>query len=124
MFLLFSHRLTDIQKEDAQKKWKVGKFVSLPDDLQQIWSEISPDISELRPVLQPIFTFLKTNVLPDDLVLVQGDFGATCQTVRFVKNLNAVPVYATTKRIVKEVDKGNAIVKESIFQHRRFRRYE
>jgi Tfp pilus assembly pilus retraction ATPase PilT len=42
MILLFSHTLTDKQKEDAKQKWQVD-FVYLPKELQRIWSDISPD---------------------------------------------------------------------------------
>ncbi len=124
MHLIFSHNLTDEQKADAIKTLGTEEFIYLPNELQQKWSNVPPDLERLNDFLSPIITYLKTNVRPNDYVLVQGDFGATYITVNFVKQLQATPIYATTKRQVIEVIEQDKIIKKSIFKHERFRKYE
>ena len=123
MILLFSHTLTPEQKEDAKKTLKVDEFLSLPENLQKLWSNVPPEIENLDEYLEPIFNYLKENLKKNDYVLVQGDFGATCKTAAFVKNLEAIAVYATTKREVIEKKENNKVVKTSIFKHIRFRKF-
>jgi len=123
MILLFSHTLTPEQKEDAQKTLKVDEFISLPENLQKLWSNVPPEIENLDNYLEPIFNYLRKNLKKGDFVLVQGDFGVTCKTAEFVKSLEAVAVYATTKREVIEKKENDKIVKISIFKHIRFRKF-
>ena len=123
MILVFSHKLTQEQKDDAIKNFGVKEFLSLPKELQNIWSNISPDIQTLEKLLEPIKEFIKNNSKKDDVVLVQGDFGAVYIMVNFVKDLELLGVYATTKREVKEYQEDGKLIKQSIFKHRRFREY-
>ncbi len=123
MFLLFSHRLTTLQEEDAKKSLKVEEFVYLPPVLQDLWSNIPPDTEDLDNYLKPIFNYLKENIQKGDYALVQGDFGATCKVASFVKELNGVAVYATTKRNSIEKNVDGKIVKTSTFEHVRFRKF-
>ena len=44
MFLLFSHNLTQIQIDDAKNNLDIEKFVSLSQDLQELWSNIPSDL--------------------------------------------------------------------------------
>lgn len=124
MLLLFSHRLSEEQIKDAKEKFDVDEFISLPNDLQNIWSNISPDINSLKEVLIPIKEFIKTESELNDIVLIQGDFGAVYSMVNFCQDLRLIPIYATTKRVVEEYLVDNKLIKESVFEHRRFRKYE
>ena len=123
MFLLFSHKLTASQEADAKKNLRVEEFVYLDEELQKVWSNVPPNLSDLKEYLKPIVEFLKSSLRSGDVVLVQGDFGATCYMARVVKELGGVAVYATTKRDVVEIKVGDKIEKKSIFEHVMFRRY-
>ncbi len=123
MFLLFSHKLNEEQRRDAKINLKVDEFVKLDDRLQNLWSNIPPDIESLNEILQPIKDFLTSTSKKGDIALIQGDFGAVHEMVCFCKGLKLIPYYATTKRIVSEEIEEGKIVKKSIFQHRRFRKY-
>lgn len=123
MMLLFSHKLSDEQIEDAKKSYNIENFIYLPKELQDLWSNIPPDIDTLERLLYPIKVFLKEQAKKDDLVLIQGDFGASFLMVKFSKTLELLPVYATTKRLAKEYIENGKNVKETIFKHRRFREY-
>jgi len=123
--LLFSHQVTETQKEELHKNWKIDEFVVLPYNLQQIWSNIPADAVSIVTLLEPIKIFLSANVEKGDLALIQGDFGAVYDMINYVKSLELTPVYATTKRIVSEYkNEEGKTVKKSIFEHRRFREYE
>jgi len=123
--LLFSHQVTETQKEELHKNWKIDEFVVLPHNLQQIWNNIPADTVSIVTLLEPIKMFLSVNVKQGDLVLIQGDFGAVYNMVEFAKSLEIITVYATTRRTVSEyTNKEGKRVKKSIFEHRRFREYE
>ncbi|MCK4441120.1 MAG: hypothetical protein KAU90_03880, partial [Sulfurovaceae bacterium] len=98
MILLFSHKITPQQIADAKSSFGVEKFIALDENLQQIWSNIPANLENLVEYLKPIRNFLIEQIEVDDVVLIQGDFGATCAMASFVKSLGGVAVYATTKR--------------------------
>ena len=124
MFLLFSHNLTQIQIDDAKNNFDIEKFVSLSQDLQELWSNIPSDLIFIKEYLLPFRNFLKKNSNFGDVVLIQGDFGAVYQMVNFANDLGLKAVYATTTRVIEEIVIDEKTVKKSIFEHRRFREYE
>jgi hypothetical protein len=123
MFLLFSHTLTQEQIKDAKKSLEIEEFVKLPQNLQELWSNIPPDIKDLNSYLEPIKEWLKEHLKSEDYALIQGDFGATCKMAKFVKEHSAKAVYATTQRNAKEKMVDGKIVKTSIFKHIMFREF-
>jgi hypothetical protein len=124
MFLLFSHKLSEVQMQTAREEFEVSEFVYLPDDLQKLWSNIDPDIGSLKDILALIKHFLQENADHDDIALIQGDFGACYIMANFCKELGVIPVYATTKRLLTEyIDESRKTIKKSTFEFRRFREY-
>ena len=123
LFLLFSHTLTTTQIEDAKSTFAIDEFVTLSDELQKLWSNVPSDLDDVSDYLEPLKAYLKENSSSDDLVLVQGDFGATYHMVSFVKSLGMRAIHATTKRDVIEKVIDDKIVKTSVFKHIRFRVY-
>lgn len=124
MFLLFSHSLTQSQIDDAKSNLGIERFVFLPEDLQLLWSDIPSDIESLKEYLSLFRNFLVENSDFEDVVLIQGDFGAVYQMINFSKDLGLKAVYATTKRVIEEEIIENQTVKKSIFEHIRFREFE
>jgi hypothetical protein len=123
MHLLFNHTLTEAQKQDARVRFGVDAFVALPEALQMLWSNIPPELESLNEHLAPVEAYVRKEVSEGDVVLVQGDFGATCRMVGLVGSLGATAVYATTKRQIQEVREGDKITKRSVFEHVRFRKF-
>ena len=128
MFLVFSHKLTNEQIEDAQNNWHIDNFVYMPNDLQKVWSNINPkwDSKELLSyVIFPIFRWIKKEAEEGiDVVLIQGDVGTSCILAQLVHRSNLTPVYATTEREVVEVTaEDGSVIKRSIFKHVQFRKY-
>lgn len=80
-----------------------------------------------KSVIKVVETYkdkLRSQAKSGDVLLVQGDFGATYNMIRFAKNMDLIAVYATTKRIVSEqVENGKLVIKRE-FKHARFREYE
>jgi len=123
MILLFSHQLTENQKEDAHQNWDIESFIALPEKLQKLWSNIDPDLESVSDYLDPVRTFLESTAEEGDVILIQGDFGACYNLVEHTKSSNMLPVYATTRRLIEEYTENGKSIKKSIFEHRRFRRY-
>jgi hypothetical protein len=123
MFLLFSHKLTDAQIDDAKKSLQVQEFVYLPDQLQYLWSNIPPNITNLNKYLRPLEKFVLENANIHDYLLIQGDFGGVYNMVNFSKKNNLIPVHSTTTRNVQEKTVNGKVEKFSVFEHIIFREY-
>jgi len=123
MFLFFSHKLTEEQIKDAKENLGVNEFIYLPKDLQYKFSNVPPEIEDIKEYSQIFIDFLKENVKKEDFVLVQGDFGVVFNIVEFCKENNLKAVYSTTKRVVKEKVIDGKVVKISEFKHIKFRKY-
>ncbi len=120
MFILVSHQMTEIQYSDAKMNHGVNRFVKLSTD---IWSQIPAEVETIGLYLED----LQHNILKEsekgDLLLVQGDFGATVEMVHFAFRQGLIPVYATTKRIAKDIVDGDTVTTIRTFEHMRFRKY-
>ena len=116
MILIFSHDLTATQIDDARKSLGVRDFIKMPQVLQDKWSNIPPELSNLDEFIAEFKNFIKTNAKI-------GDFGATYSIVNFCKKNGIKAIYATTKRTIKESVVGDKVVKNSIFEHVKFREF-
>jgi len=121
MFLLFSHTLSDEQAVDARDGLGVDEIVYLPQELQALWSGFDPSLE--RVDTEGFERFLSKEANIGDIVLIQGDFGASFKMVQFALENKLIPVYATTKREVTELVEEGEKIKKSIFKHVRFRQY-
>ena len=124
MFLCFNHELTREQIQDAKRNLNIDEFIHLPSSLKKLWQDIPPDLLDISSYLKPIIDWLKTTTREGDLILVQGDFGATYLIVQFAFKEGLIPVYATTKRevIEKKMPDGKVEMIHQ-FRHVIFRRY-
>lgn len=125
VFLLFSHQLTKSQQDELENKFKVDKIIHLPLELQSIWSNVPPELPSLKDYLKDIFCWLKEHSKPNDLALVQGEFGAVFLTAEFCIKEGLVPIYSTTRRDVTEtILPDETIQAKRNFAHVRFREFE
>ena len=121
LFTLINHTLTSEQEEDARKNLNVDKIINIADAM---WSDIDPSEKSIIKFVETYKDKLKKQAKAGDMLLVQGDFGATYNMIRFAKNMGLIAVYATTNRIVSEqVENGKVVIKRE-FKHARFREYE
>lgn len=121
LFILMSHNITQAQKEDAQKLWGVDCFRVVP---AKWWSQIPADADNVCDYVEDIKVFLRREAKEGDILLVQGDFGATVNLVTFAESAGLIPIYATTERVAKELVDGDKITTTREFKHVRFRHYE
>ena len=120
MYILMSHNITAQQKEDAKRTLDVQHFTVLPTDK---WSQIPAETESVETSLLQLKRQLMIQARWGDLLLVQGDYGATYNMVQFAKENGLVPVYATSVRKAYEVVKGDKITTVREFRHVRFREY-
>jgi len=76
-----------------------------------------PDASYKIPVI-------KKPAEQPDYILIQGDFGAAYQLVRWAFAKGLRPIYATTERKVVENRDGDKVNSKKVFKHVRFRFYD
>lgn len=123
--IILSHRLTDKQIEDAKKTLNITEFIYLPDDLQQLWSNIPPEMPSIKNYLYKIFTWIEMTFSKSDAIIVQGDFGAVYLIVSLCKQKGLRVVYSTTKRNTEEIHNSDGTVDTMrTFEHVIFRDYE
>ena len=124
LFLIFNHKLTGEQEQDARVSLGVERMVELPRELKDLWGGFPPEAQEINPLLGPVREWLASEGKEGDFVLIQGDFGATYLMVNFAFELKMIPVYATTKREAKEERQSDGSTKlVHRFKHTIFRRY-
>ena len=123
LFLLFSHKLTQAQEEDAKKNLAITHFVSLPKELQSLWSDIPPELEDISDYLNPLKKYITDKLNNGDIILIQGDFGGGYEMINFAKSISLKPVYATTKRNAVEKTIDGKVEKLSVFEHIKFREY-
>ena len=124
LFLIFNHRITSIQKDDAERSLGVEEIRDLPSDLKAMWRQIPPDFSGIDTYLEPLKSWLKNHSDKGDYVLIQGDFGACFIMVSFALEQGLIPVYSTTEReAVEEHGDDGSIKLTHHFKHHIFRRY-
>ena len=123
MILLFSHNLTNLQIEDAKASLQVEEILYLPANLQEIWSNVNPEIDE-RENLEEIKKYLKLKLNKDDYVLIQGEWGYSYDMVKWSKNESFVPIYSASRRdYQEEVDNEGNVINTHIFKHVKYKIY-
>lgn len=124
LFLIFNHQLTSKQERDARLSLGIQRIEDLSSNLQSIWNNIPPYLTEISAYLAPIQNWLKLNAKQNDYVLIQGDFGACYIMVNFAFEMGLIPVYSTTLRDAVEEHKDDGTVKlVHQFNHQIFRKY-
>ena len=124
LFLIFNHRLTEIQKKDAYSSLGISRIIDLPPDLEKLWQQIPPDMLKIDDYLAPIKTWLFEQASTSDYALIQGDFGATYIMVNFAFENSLIPIYSTSRReAVEEHDNKGTVKLTHNFKHVMFRTY-
>lgn len=124
LIIIFSHKLTDIQEEDAYKSLMVQDFIYLPENLQRQWSNIDPEKHNVDEEVNAVLEWVDKTTSKDDIILLQGEPGATFKLVNQLKNRVFFVVYSTTKREAAEFknDDGTISIVHNI-KHMRYREY-
>lgn len=121
IFLLFSHKLTMTQEKEIYNELNCKEIHYLPEELQKEFSHITE--GNMKRVEKNLKNYLMSNGKKSDYVLVQGEWGITYRIVNYIKKLEMIPIYSSTKRESKDVMKGNKVEKVSSFCHNKFLKY-
>jgi len=124
LLLIFNHRITALQEEDARVSLRVERIIDLPEDLKAIWRQVPAELEAIEGYLGPIKAWLAGRGKKGDYVLIQGDFGACFIMVNVAMEQGLIPIYSTTQREALEEHGEDGTVKIiHQFRHRIFRRY-
>ena len=121
--LVFSHQLTENQEKELIEKYEVKKIESLPNELQNMWSNVLIK-KDYKENLEKIKEFVKENFSKGDIILIQGNWGYTYNLVKWSIENELIPVYSYTERNVEEIKEGEIVKKISYFEHVKFVKYE
>ena len=123
---IFSHKPTELQIEDAKNRFNVKEIIIIPDKLvKEIWSKIPSDLDSVEHYIEPVKKWLKSISQKDDIVLIQGDFGATYMMIQFCFKNGLIPVYSTTERtVIEKYDENGKVNLVHTFKHKIYRFYQ
>jgi len=119
-FCLLNHEITPKQIDELNSRFGVKHIIHPPDCISALWGDIPTD-TEL--FIEPFINWLNA-AQRGDLVILQGEFGATFRLVDFALKKELVPLYSVTKRIAKETRDGEKVYRSYIFEHICFRQYQ
>lgn len=122
LFLLFSHKLTKEQIEDAEENFNISKFVYLPEELQSMWSNIGEDDIGLDRRFKK---YIKEKAETGDYILIEGEYGMVYKMVKWALENNYIPVYSYTKReYSNKVLEDGTVENKHYFKHIKFKEYK
>ena len=121
-FCLLNHKLTENQIADLETNFNSIQIVYPDDELSKQWSQINPE-QENDGVIKNAVAWLQ-DAQKEDLLVIQGEYGCTFKLVDYALKKGLIPIYATTKRIAKEVYDGEKVHREYIFEHVCFKKYK
>ena len=121
--LVFSHQLTENQEKELNGEYNVKQIEKLPDNLQNIWTNVTIGES-YKENLEKIKEYISKNFHIGDILVIQGNWGYTYNLVKWAIENEYLPVYSYTERNVEEIKDGEDIKKISYFRHVKFLKYE
>ena len=121
--LVFSHQLTENQEKELNGEYNVKQIEKLPDNLQNIWSNVTIGES-YKENLEKIKEYISKNFYIGDILVIQGNWGYTYNLVKWAIENEYLPVYSYTERNVEEIKDGEDVKKISYFRHVKFLKYE
>ncbi|GAB4172021.1 MAG: CRISPR-associated protein Csx20 [Calditrichia bacterium] len=122
--IIINHRILNSQEMELRQLFNVKQLQFLPESLSELWKNIPADEDNELIGLTQLKDYMLKVTKENDLVWIQGDFGATFYLVNVCFNFNRIPIYAFSLR--KSTEKqllGNSISKQSVFEHITFKKY-
>jgi len=122
IFNITNHAITDEQRADAEKSLGIDEVVETPPDITHLWGSVPPELESVLEFVQPVMDWLDSQAMQyNDVVWVQGEWGAVLAVVDWCRENFVRCVYATTRREAKEVHTENGVQMVHLFKHVRFR---
>ncbi len=95
-----SHEPTPDQLEELKNNWDIQEIVRMPKDIASKWQSIPPGKESIEEEILVIKNWIDEVCTPGDVVIIQGDYGASFMLADYVRKLAFTPLYAATKREV------------------------
>ena len=122
--VLMNHDLTQRQLSEVNTVFGSMKLIVPPEDIRSFWESIPPEGELNMAGLNRVIKFLENIAGTGDVVLVQGEFGATFYVVDYCFKKGHIPVYATSVREYGEKRNDDGSINRChVFKHVQFRRY-
>lgn len=121
-FCLLNHQFTQRQVEELAAVYHSEEVIVPDGELSAMWAQINPE-HDAQPLVDRVVLWLEP-AREGDLLVIQGEFGVTFKLVDYALKRGLVPMYATTRRVAKEVRDGERVHREYLFEHVRFKKYE
>lgn len=121
-FCLINHQLTEKQTTELKEKFDIQNIVYPTPEITRNWAQI-PATEELdNNIITSVITWLY-NAKEGDVLIVQGEAGASFMIVDYALKHKLIPVHAVSVRVSREVNIGELIQKQNVFEHVCFRKY-
>ena len=121
-FCLLNHALTQNQIAELKERFAVTEIVYPSEELSKKWAQIPP-VKELDFSIIKMAASYLNSAYTGDILIIQGETGASFMLVDYALKKHLVPIYAVTARVSKEVVAGEQVVKQNVFEHVCFRQY-
>ena len=122
LFNITNHAITDEQRSDAVSSLGIDEVVETPPDVARCWGTVPPELDSVSGYVQPVIDWLESQSMQfNDVVWVQGEWGAVITVVAWCEARDLRAVYATTKREATEIHGENGVPMTHVFRHVRFR---
>ena len=121
LFNITNHTITDEQRADALATLGIGEVVEMPVDIARCWASVPPEIDSVTEYVHPVVDWLDGHAKKDDVVWVQGEWGAVITVLAWCETCKIRAVYATTKRAATEIRSSEGVSITHVFKHVRFR---
>ena len=89
---LISHQILPEQEQELINIFKIGEIKFLPENLQQIWSNVLYD-DNYYTNLNEIIDYMLSILNEEDYVIVQGNWGYVYKLVEEAKKNKIIPLY-------------------------------
>ena len=122
IFCLLNHELTPKQTEELLSAFGAGSVTYPSEEISSMWSGIPTDRELKKSLFKPIIDWLE-EARAGDVFLLQGEFSATFALADYALKKGLIPLCAVTKRVSREVQEGEKVHKNYVFEHICFRRY-
>ena len=123
IYILLNHSLTERQVDELHQSYgNDAQLVYPPETIKIFWSQIPVTSSLPKEPMQEIVKWL-SSACANDVLLVQGDYGATFMLVDYALKNGLIALYAVTQRVAQEQKNGEQVMRQYVFEHECFRKY-
>ncbi|MDR1636747.1 MAG: hypothetical protein LBR93_05360 [Treponema sp.] len=121
-YCLLNHPLTANQIAELESRFGVERVVYPGPELGAAWGKVPAEKTLPAAYLLPFVRWLSA-LKKGDVVILQGEAGATFALVDFVLARGFTALHSVTRRVARESREGEKVFRSHVFEHVCFRRY-